>query len=167
MGRIAIALLGLVLGLTACATGNVVGDSTRTGDAVEATNQVNTEAALAGADWARALPRHLRVRQNDFRPLVIALRRGNAYILKLENGDDVAHSFRAPEFFQAIAVKSLTPAEGEFAPGTVLSAIDLAPRQTRELAFVPMRDGSFAFSDGWVGMLLGGTFGARGIVTIN
>ena len=167
MARIATALLGVVLALAGCGTVEIAAPPAALGEAGAAAIRAEAEAAVAAAGWPRALTRTLRIRQGAYRPLVVALRRGTPYVLKLENADDAPHAFRAPGFFQAIAVKSLVPADEEIGPGTVLSAIAVAPRQTRELAFVPLRDGSFPFSDGLAGLLLGGAFGSRGVVTID
>lgn len=166
MARIAMTLLGLALGLAAC-TGGGFGLSAATDEAVAATARVNAEEAVASADWSRALTRTLRIRQNVYRPLVITLRKGTPYVLRLENGDDAPRSFHAPAFFQAIAVKSLKPSAEEIGPATALSALEVGPRQTVELAFVPMRDGTFPFTDGWAALLLGGSFGTHGVVTIH
>lgn len=168
MALLGSALLGSASLLGACTLDGLVAQPAPVDEAEAATAALtDAEAVLAKADWARALSPSLRIRQNEFEPVVLVLRKGSPYILRLENGDDRAHSFRAPAFFKAIVVKSLVPAEDGDAPLTALEAIDLAPRQTRELAFVPRRDGSFPFSDGWVGLLLGGALGSRGLVTID
>jgi hypothetical protein len=126
-----------------------------------------TEAAPAAAvDWSLAFTRTLRVRQNEFTPLVLTLRTGQPYILRLENGDDAGRAFSAPDFFEAVAVKSLTPAEPGFEPGAALSAIDLPPGQTRELAFVPVRDGYYSFAGGWAVPGLVGLGGGQGLIVI-
>jgi len=123
-------------------------------------------AAAAAADWSLAFTRTLRVRQNEFTPLVLTLRTGQPYILRLENGDDASRAFSAPDFFEAVAVKSLSPADSGFEPGAALSAIDLPPGQTRELAFVPVRDGYYAFAGGWAVPGLVGLGGAQGLIVI-
>jgi len=122
--------------------------------------------AVAAVDWSRAVTRTLRIRQDEYAPIVITLRQGRPYVLKLENADDAAHAFSAPDFFQAIAVQSLTPTEPAVSPGAALSSIGLPPGQTRELAFVPIKDGHYSFADGWTGRLLGGIAGTRGLIVI-
>lgn len=168
MARIATLVigLGLIMTLSACA-GGMDGPPAVTDEARVATARINAEAAIAKADWPRALTRTLRIRQGVYHPLVISLRKGIPFILRLENGDDTSRSFRAPSFFQAIAIKSLTPSDREINPTMALDSITVEPRQTLDLAFVPMRDGSFPFTDGWTALLLGGTFGNRGVITIN
>ncbi len=120
-------------------------------------------SAVAAADWSLTVTRTLRIRQDEYAPLVITLRRDRPYVLKIVNGDDVAHAFSAPDFFQAIAVKSVGPADQVVEPG---SSIDLPAGQTRELAFVPLRDGYYSFADGWTGRLLGGILGTRGLIVV-
>ena len=144
--------VGLVVLLSAC----TAGDGVETGET----------PTVATVDWSLAVTRTLRFRQNEFAPVVVTLRQGRPYVLKLENADDVAHAFSAPDFFQAIAVQSLVPAEQAVEPGTVLSSIDLPPGQTRELAFVPVRDGYYSFADGWTGRLLGGIAGTPGLIIV-
>lgn len=168
MALLGVALLGSASLLGACTLDGLLAQPAAVSQAeADAAAMTDAEAVLAKADWARALSPRLRVRQNEFEPVVLVLRKGTPYILRLENGDDRAHSFRAPTFFKAIVVKSLVPAEEGDAPPTALEAIVLAPHQTRELAFVPRHDGSFPFSDGWVGLLLGGALGSRGLITID
>jgi uncharacterized cupredoxin-like copper-binding protein len=149
---------GLALLLGACAAeGGLEGPA---GDAAGSA----TATPAAAVDWSRATIRTLRIRQSEFTPLVFTLRQGSPYVLKLENGDDAAHAFSAPGFFQAIAVHGLGGQPLE--PGMELSSIELAAGETRELAFVPLRDGRYSFADGWGGRLLGGLAGTNGLIVI-
>lgn len=151
---------GLAILLGACQTGDGM-------DGAEATiAQSKLPPAVAAADWSLAVTRTLRIRQDEYAPLVITLRRDRPYVLKLVNGDNAAHVFSAPDFFQAIAVKSLGPADQAIEPGWALSSIDLPAGQTRELAFVPVRDGYYSFADGWTGRLLGGIHGTPGLIIV-
>lgn len=139
-------------------------------DGVEATDEdaapSKPASAIAEADWSLTVTRTLRIRQDEYAPLVITLRRDRPYVLRIVNGDDRAHVFSAPDFFQAIAVKSLGPAERAVEPGSAPASIDLPPGQTRELVFVPVKDGYYSFADGWTGRLLGGILGTRGLIVV-
>ncbi len=151
---------GLAVLLGACQAGDGVEG------AADTLAPSKTAPVVATADWSLTVTRTLRIRQDEYAPLVITLRRDRPYVLKLINGDDAAHVFSAPDFFQAIAVKSLMPADQAIEPGWAPSSIDLPAGQTRELAFVPVRDGYYSFADGWTGRLLGGILGTRGLIVV-
>jgi len=135
----------------------------------------DAEEVIAKVDWERAVTRTLRIRQNAFYPAFLSLRRGSAYILTFENGDDVTHAFLAPEFFESIAVKSLVPVEEPLPKASTLVSIKLAPGESRELSFVAVRDGYYRFEDGVPGFFLDGlqlapisrgSFGVGGAIAI-
>lgn len=166
----------LAAGLAACAAQDVVRTAEREVVLPGKEGTFTPAQAVAEVDWSEPEIRVLRIRQNEFTPVVLSFRPGVAYVLRLENRDDSPHSFRAGEFFEAIAVKSLSPAETELADDAVLVSIKLEPGQTRELAFVPFREGYYSFDDGFLGLPLGGgllalpstgMFGSSGAIVID
>lgn len=157
-------IMALVFSLTLA--GCAVGDTTRApGDGPGAFSgpPANATERVEQADWSRAEKLVLRVRQNRFDPLVLTLQEGRAYVLTLVNGDDVDHTFYAPDLFEAIAVRSLSGAEQPVTPETGLVAVGLPARASRELAFVTVRDGRYEFSNGGSNLF---AFGKIGVVVI-
>jgi hypothetical protein len=173
-----IAVVSIAAFLSACAASDVI-KSTGVGFSVpETIGGASVADTIAGADWSRAQTVNLRVRQGDFEPALLNFRNGIPYVLKIENTDDYTYSFKAGEFFETIAVKSLVPVdEGmEAVPeGALLVSVKLAPGETRELSFVPLRSGFYYFENGYPGLFYGGlhlaplslgTFGFGGAITI-
>lgn len=108
---------------------------------------------LKKADWELAEKIEVDIRQNEFRPSIIRLLRGEPYILVLENRDDVEHVFLAREFFRTAAILKLVSNKKE-TPGGGFSVIELKPGEVKELHFIPARDGWFPFEDGAPGFHL-------------
>ena len=135
--------------LAACAVTDDIVVSTEGGfDIPSKGEMVNTVSVVEEADWDKAWNRTLRIRQGQFTPSLLALRAGRPYILTFENGDDIAHTFVASDFFKAVAVKSVVPAAEEIAVGSKLVSLYLAPGESRELSFVAVRDGYYYFRKG-------------------
>lgn len=168
--RTAIALLA-AFGLAACASGDIAQTMDGGFDIPAKGGTVNTVKIVEEADWEGAWTKTLRIRQGEFTPAFMALRAGAPYVLTIENGDDTPHSFISAGFFKAIAVKSLVPADEEVGPGTQLVSLQLNPGESRELSFVPVRDGFYYFEKG-PALLLGSLhltpfgFGMGGAIAI-
>lgn len=157
MKRLFVLAAVLVSGLAACAPADVVFGPTDTGRQAAGVQVDAIKAAVDGVDWAAATPITIRIRQNDFDPMVVSMRAGKPYTLTLVNGDDKVHAFVASEFFAETAVKSLEPAETPFTPGGLLVSVLLEPGATRKVELVPLRDGTYEFIDGVAGVFLPGS----------
>jgi len=152
--------IALTAGLSACVAEDFMAAwQSGTAAPVKEESPVPPEVVTA-ADWSRAEIRVLTIRQGEFTPAILSFRSGVPYVLRIENRDDSGRTLSAGEFFEAIAVKSLSPAGEDFPEGTVLSSIDLEPMQTRELAFVPLRDGYYPITGAFLLQYLGGPTGA-------
>jgi len=95
------AVIASMLALSACAyggggTGVFLADCSR--QAIEQTKDI---------DWEKANTVSLRIRQGDFSPGYLGLVQGKAYVLRVENGDDEEHVFRAIDFFRSVAVAQI------------------------------------------------------------
>lgn len=139
MNRLAGSLMAgaMILGLSGCAGGPL-------GLGPEC--NVSVARQLLKADWDRAEVVTIRVRQNEFRPMLAEFQSGQAYILRLVNGDDSAHRFRAPDFFSNVSVAGI--AEGSEEQTDICTAsVYMPPGKTAEIRFVPLKDGSYEFTD--------------------
>lgn len=104
---------------------------------------VENPATVTGeADWDTAAAVTVRLSSYEFAPDVVLFRAGRPYALTLVNDSGSAHTFRAPEFFRSIAVRSLTGRDGG-APRGTLETIALEPGEARRLDFVPVRPGTY------------------------
>ncbi len=98
------------------------------------------------ADWGKTRTISIRIRQDEFEPMVFRLVQNRPYILVINNGDDSLHYFRAWEFFRSIALDQVTSG-GQIFNGNCTAAVAIEPRKKIELRFVAVRDGRYDFED--------------------
>ena len=129
------ALIPLMLLLAACATPAVdsVSDSK--------IGYVN-EGAAASADWTNAVTVKVMVADFQFEPDHLTFESGKAYRLDLENKSKSTHFFAAEEFFKSVVTEKLVEG-GNSVDRPLLKAIALAPGETKEILFVPIRKGTY------------------------
>lgn len=137
---------------------------------------------LRGVEWGFAKVIPVRVRQGEFSPLVIYLRRDMPYVFRFTNADDRAHTFAAPDFFEAVAVSHLPGTSGPEPAAPLpsalvtaatpvpcnddVSAIKLPADATVELPLVTMRDGRYSFQDVFLYLPSSLTGGDIGVIVI-
>ncbi len=118
---------------------------------------------LEGVDWEAAETIDIRIRQDEFAPMVLTLNQGRAYVLRLTNADDGTRHFRAAEFFESVAVAAVSVDGAETAPACP-AGVRLAGGETAELRIVAVRDGRYPFDDSALPVLP--ALGASGAVAI-
>jgi hypothetical protein len=100
--------------------------------------------ALETADWARAIPIGIVLRDQGFTPDVIRLVRGQAYRLTVENIGGNSHYLNAPEFLRSIAVRHVEVRGEVEIEAPVFSRFEVAPRGGRfQIDFVPLVRGEY------------------------
>ena len=102
---------------------------------------------LVGVDWNQARVLDVRIRQGRFSPTYLGLYMGQSYILRIENADDANHTFRASDFFRAVAVAGVSADGGNFQELKCLAGVTIPPQTKTALRFVPVRDGTYEFDD--------------------
>lgn len=100
----------------------------------------------AAADWSTAQTIDVRIRQDDFDPMVIGLLRDHPYVLRLSNGDDDSHVFSAPNLFRTVVLDGLV-IDGQPQPPGCYTRVAVPANTTAEVRFVPLLDGRYAFND--------------------
>lgn len=101
---------------------------------------------LAGLDWEAAQTVDIRIRQDEFRPMVVGLVRDQPYVLVISNGDSSSHDFRAPEFFRHAAVAQIA-IDGTVEADRCVTSIEVPAKGTAEIRLVALLDGSYPFED--------------------
>jgi len=150
-------LLPLLAALAACG-----GPQDRYGARETATEAAQRIAAIAAADWAAAESVTVTLDEYSFAPDALNLRAGRIYALTLVNAGAAAHTFTAPGFFRAIAMRP--PAPGQGAHGVApLESVALGEGQSRTLAFVAVTPGAYALA---CERPLHGVFGMKGTIRI-
>jgi hypothetical protein len=120
---------------------------------------------LAGVEWDRARVVSIDVRQGNFDPIVIRVRRDDPYIFRFTNRDDFTRTFRSAGFFTSIAVEKINIGTEERIHPCV-SSVDIPPNVPVEIYFVPVRDGRYEFEDPTLGIPLVFGGGANGVIYI-
>lgn len=100
----------------------------------------------ADVDWSAAQTIDVRIRQDDFDPMVIGLLRDHAYVLRLSNGDDDGHEFSAPDLFRTMVVDAIA-IDGRAQPPGCYTRVAVPANGTTEVRFVPLLDGRYEFKD--------------------
>lgn len=137
-GPVAVLLAAVTLG--ACASPQGV-DSFAALDC----KRISTKAQ-AKINWARVPSVDVRVRNDEFEPMILTLRQGRPYILRIRNRDDGLHVFRAGKFFQSNAVLSVA-LDGKRQEETCIRSVSIPGRQTAEIRMVAILDGHYEFED--------------------
>lgn len=102
--------------------------------------------AMGGVDWAQASVVDVRIRQDEFSPMVIGLERNRPYVLRFSNGDDSPHTFYAPQFFATAAVDRVRVGDAE-QPQRCSASVRVGPGDTTEVWLVALADGRYPFRD--------------------
>jgi hypothetical protein len=102
---------------------------------------------LVGVDWKKARALDIRIRQGHYSPTYLGLYMGQPYILSIENADDVDHSFRAFDFFHAVAVAGVSTDGGDFQEVECFTGVTIPSLTKTELRFIAVRDGTYEFDD--------------------
>lgn len=154
------AVMAMLLALSSCAYG-VGGTGVFMADCTK-----ETAGYTQDVDWETATTVDLRIRQGEFTPVYIGLTQGKAYVLRVENGDDSDHYFRAIDFFRSVAVERISVVGGRIFERPCVDALTLPAGKTTEVRFVAVRDGSYEFQNNslLISMALVGSAG--GFITI-
>ncbi len=106
----------------------------------------DAETVLAGVDWAEAPVVEVRIRQDQFNPMVLGLLQNRPYVLRIINGDASGHAFHAPDFFQTAAVDSVVVA-GEPLADRCPRSVYVPGGATAEVRLMPTLDGRYDLVD--------------------
>ena len=150
-------VLPLLAALGACG-----GPADRYGAAETAAAASGRAAAAAAVDWAKAEAVTVTLDEFAFAPDAVTFRAGRPYALTLVNAGGSGHTFTAPEFFRAIALRAPSPGAGTGAQGA-LESVALAAGARRTLEFVAVTPGAYALK---CERPLHSVFGMKGTIRI-
>ncbi len=105
-----------------------------------------SKRAEAKINWARVPQIDMRIRNDEFEPMVMRLRQGRPYIIRIRNRDTEPHVFRAPEFFKQNAVVAIG-VEGVRADENCVYAVAIPARESAEIRMVAITDGTYEYED--------------------
>ncbi len=161
--RFGLAVLAAI-GLSACAETDVVlnhsyvtdfgsyQDSDYTAEHADATGE-----KAANANWANAHKVTLSLRQNEFSPMIVHLKKGEPYSITVKNNDNNVVSFRADEFFANSSVAQLSEAKHEddmlpAAEKPLLVSFVVPPMGERTVNLIPVMEGRYEYEDASPGL---------------
>ncbi|NQV84557.1 MAG: hypothetical protein HQ494_12125 [Rhodospirillales bacterium] len=125
---------------------------------------VKTEA-VKYINWTKVPVVNVRIRHDEFSPMVVRMRQGWPYVLRIRNRDNEAHSFKAYDFFKNVAVIQ-SSVQGEVIDNPCLLALWIPARETAELRMVASVDGYYEFEDLPFFALAGFSSGPQGVIII-
>ncbi|MEO5336540.1 MAG: cupredoxin domain-containing protein [Magnetospirillum sp. WYHS-4] len=147
----------VALGLAACETNGTARGGLFGGC------DTGTARGIEAEVWEKADVAAIRIRQGNFSPMVVHAAKGRPTILRIVNGDDEFHTFKAPEFFRNISIAKVTRGTDEDGPGCH-SLLTIPAQRTVEIHFVPLNDGHYEFQDDLIPLVFSG--GSVGIVNV-
>jgi len=124
-----------------------------------------SKKALRKVNWTRVPQINMRVRHDEFEPMVIQMKQGWPYIFRIRNRDEEDHYFAAREFFRNMAVIRIT-VDGKRQDETCISRLKVPARQTAELRLVAAVDGRYEFEDRRFRIPLAFSRGPNGVVLV-
>ena len=126
--------------------------------------KVNAKA-LKMVNWTQVPEVSLRIRHDEFDPMVLRLRQGWPYVFRIRNRDDYVHTFRAYEFFSKVAVIEMTVG-GRAREETCFATLRIPARQTIELRLIAVVDGFYEYEDNWMPLPFLFSSGTDGVIII-
>lgn len=123
------------------------------------------EEDVRQVNWTRVPEVNMRVRNGEFEPMIVQLKQGWPYIVRIRNRDDQPRVFAADDFFAKMAVLRITIGDKR-QDNTCVSRITLPPQTMAELRLVAARDGRYEFED--TPMPVAGLFskGTSGVIVV-
>lgn len=124
-----------------------------------------SDRAEAKINWARVPEIELTVRDGEYTPMVTHLKQGRPYVLRIRNRDPETRVFRAQRLFESNAVIAVG-VEGQRASETCIASVTIPTRQTAEIRFVAITDGTFEFEDNKILLPFVFSVGPSGVIVI-
>lgn len=97
-------------------------------------------------NWTRAPEVNMRVRGDEFEPMIVQMKQGWPYVFRIRNRDDKVHVFTSRDFFTHMAVIRIT-VDGKRQDETCVTRVKIPPKKTVEMRLVAAIDGRFEFED--------------------
>lgn len=139
------ATLGLGAGLGGCAVVDQITEIAGDSFGAEGCKQISAKAR-AKINWARVPVVEVAVRNDEFEPMILRLKQGRPYVLRLRNRDFETHEFHAAEFMRQNAMVTIA-VDGQRFDDTCVESITIPPRQTAEVRLVAIVDDHYEFFD--------------------
>ena len=106
------------------------------------------ETPLHDIDWSTAPTVNIRIRQDEFQPMVVGLARDIPYVLHIRNADSSTHGFRSPTFFRKAAVAQIVvDGEARTLDGDCITGVSVPANGAVEVRLVALLEGRYDFDN--------------------
>jgi hypothetical protein len=106
------------------------------------------EAPRDEVDWAAARNVEIRIRRDEFQPMVVGLAKDVPYVLHIRNVDRNSHAFRAPTFFRQAAVAKISvDGESNSHDGRCITGVSVPPGGAVAIHLMALLEGRYEFTD--------------------
>jgi len=125
-----------------------------------------SDTDIKRVNWTRVPEVNMRIRADEFEPMIVQMKQGWPYVFRIRNRDDADHTFASRAFFSNMAMVRIT-VDGTRRNNTCISKIKIPARKTLEMRLVAAVDGRFEFEDTRLpigGLLL--SKGASGVIIV-
>lgn len=115
------------------------------------------ETSLDNVDWATARTLDIKIRQDEFQPMVIGLVRDLPYVLHIHNADANAQGLRSPTFFRQAAVAQVSvDGETRDIDGDCITGVSIPANSAVEVRLIALLEGRYDFENpAWLGLGIG------------
>lgn len=102
----------------------------------------NAAEIVKAADWKQMQTVTVELKETSYTPEKLTFKANQPYKLVIKNTGEKPHYYTAPQFFKSIATRKVQTAEAEV-KAPYLDAIEVNPKGTAELFFVPVKAGTY------------------------
>jgi hypothetical protein len=106
------------------------------------------ETSRDDIDWSAARTVNIRIRQDEFQPMVVGLTRDIPYVLQIRNADSSTHGFRSPAFFRKAAVAQIVvDGKARDLDGECITGVSVPANSAVEVRLVALLEGRYDFEN--------------------
>lgn len=143
-----VSVAAVVMGLSACATGDGVFDITHYVN-YEHKCVANTAKHTNAVNWSNAEVIDVAIRDGAFNPAGVHMTVGDPYVLRIANEDDTWRNFYAGKFLDSVALAQVSTGGATFERPCMLG-VSIGAGKTAELRLVPLADGNYYPEDAFL-----------------
>jgi len=121
--------------------------------------------ALKRVNWTRVPQINMRIRNNEYEPMIVQMTQGWPYVFRIRNRDKKSHTFNAERFLSSMAVIRISVG-GKRQNETCIASLKIPPETMAEIHLVAANDGHYEFEDNWLPAATLLTGGADGVIIV-
>ena len=103
----------------------------------------------SAVDWDSVHTQTIRIRHDEYSPMIMFLHQDKPAIVRFYNADDSFHDVWGPELFRALEVHEVQIGDGEPRTGC-FTGVHIQAGEMATLKVVPRRDGRYTYHDSFL-----------------